>query len=389
MTKEQQIEISIYKATVSIIFFIITYKAVLSIWEFTDYLYHVSIASEFTIFNLKDNIISGNTYFIFHMMVSFLYNICKFPLGDSAGIVVGLANVVSLNIVIHYMETNENGESNLGLSKSAILLGCALMMVGPLYMPWINQEYYVGQWSPNIYHNPTSIICRPFALVCMFSLFKILKDDYKERKEYVKCSIFLAISALAKPSFLQIIIPAMVLFVILRVVITKKIEWKKWISLIAVFLPSCILILLQAFIIFYSGNTLSEGIGIEYGRMLHYFTSNIGASFFMTMAFPIFVIISNLKALVVKPYIQLIICLLFASWMEMAFLYEKGLREVDGNFAWGYMLAAFLVWVVVTKEFRENIYTYNEKKTKIIFIIGIIIFSLHLIFNNITITFGV
>ncbi len=384
--EEEQIRNSVYKVMASIVLFVITYKIVLSMWDHSDYAYHLEIAKEFSLLNLKESILSGNTYFFFHMMVSALYNIGKFSLGDSAGIVIGLANVISLNIVIYYMETSKyNGE----IQKYGAFLGFALMMVGPLYMPWINQEYYVGQWSPNVYHNPTNIICRPFALLGIFSLFRILEDDSVHSGEYIKCSIFLVLSAFAKPSFLQSIIPAMILFVILRVIVTRKIEWKKWFLLIAVYLPACVVILFQTFITFFSGNTLSEGIGIEYGRVLHYYTSNIGASFFMTLAFPIFVFVVYLQSLIKKPYIQLIICYLFASWAEMAFLYEKGPRETDANFAWAYMLATFIVWVVMTKEFKENIYAHNKKWTKLVFKIGLIIFSLHLIFNNITITFGV
>ena len=184
-------------------------------------------------------------------------------------------------------------------------------------------------------------------------------------KEYLGCGILLGLSALAKPSFLQTMIPAMCIWVILRIFIEKKIHWLKTTKLILMFVPAGLIILLQMFITFFSGNTASEGIGIEYGRVLHIYTSSIGISFLLTMAFPFFYFAMNMKKLKDKQ-IQLVMCTMLAGWAEMVFLYEKGIRETDANFTWGYMIAIFIVWVVTIREIigdycsNEKVYAENE-----------------------------
>lgn len=48
-----------------------------------------------------------------------------------------------------------------------------LCLMGPIYMPWYSERIYRGQDSPNVWHNPTQLMLRPFALLTVLLTIRI------------------------------------------------------------------------------------------------------------------------------------------------------------------------------------------------------------------------
>ena len=190
--------------------------------NYTDFPYHSQIAADFSIRNLKEEGMEGNTYFMWSMLVSRLYHWGKVSLPGACAVVTALTNVLTLNIVLEYMKKKiPNVDDNIWA-----LFGGGLMFVGPLFVPWINSNYYLGTWSPNVWHNPTNNMARPFGVISTILILEIIDAKEKVIRKHIVLAIMLGLSVIAKPSFLQGIAPAMALFVIINTIYTKKFTGK-------------------------------------------------------------------------------------------------------------------------------------------------------------------
>lgn len=346
-----------------------------------DFLYHSEIAKNFSIEKIGQEVMNGNTYFMWHALVSLLYNHGKVSLTSAAAVVTALANVLTLNFILEYM----NQKVPTMDIYFQTYLGGGILFVGPLFFPWINPSYYLGTWTPNAWHNPTNNMVRPFAVAAVILILDIIEAEEKKLYRYIILAVVLAFSVIAKPSFLQGIAPAMALYVIVEIVHTKKINWKKWLSLASTFLPAVCIIFFQLWLTFYSGNTPSEGIGIEYLRVLNRYTNNAYISLLACTLFPIFVMVVAMimqrKNFLGNSRIIFAMCYLTVSWLEMAFLYEKGNRERHANFAWGYMIAVLIVWVLCVAEFIHIMHS-DIKYKSVVINLGLILFTVHLLMGS-------
>lgn len=369
------------KSALSMILFLITYYYVLIMLEGPykrDFFYHSEVARNFSFGNIKQEVMSGNTYFMWHAFVSLLHNCGNVSLKGATAVVTASANVLTLNIILECMQRKVPSLNDCLLAY----FGGGILFVGPLFFPWINPYYYLGTWSPNAWHNPTNNMVRPFAVAAVILILDIIETEGRKFYRYVILSIVLAFSVIAKPSFLQGVAPALALYVIFEIIHTKVIKWGKWVPLALAFVPAVCIILFQLWLTFYSGNTPSEGIGIEYLRVLKYYTNNAYVSLLACMLFPVFIIVITMiiqkKSILDNSRIIFAICYLVAAWIEMAFLYERGGREKSANFAWGYMLAVFVVWFLCILEFIKIIYS-DFKYKNIVVNVGSVLFSVHLL----------
>lgn len=379
-TNQQSKEL-IIKIFFSVILFMVTYELSLTLLEtgtLRDFIYHSQVAEGFHFSNLKTEIENGNTYFMWSALVALLYRHGNLPLEEACAMITALANVVTLYIVLDYIKRKAPKIDN----TFWIYFGAGVLFIGPLYFPWINTYYYLGTWSPNTWHNPTNIMVKPFAILSVILILNILDAKETKLKDHIFLAVILTLSAIAKPSFIQGIAPALALYVMIELVSIRKLFLRKYLLLASAFVPSACIMLFQIYLIFYSGNTMSEGIGIEFLRTLNHYNINAWVAFLACTAFPLFVIITAIiiqkKNVLKNSRIVLTICYLISGWVEMAFLYEKGAREGNSNFAWGYMLAVFVAFVLSIIEFL-CIYNSNIKYIETVKKIGVILFSSHLL----------
>ena len=145
-----------------------------------------------------------------------------------------------------------------------------------------NPFYYLGQGSPNIWHNPTNIAVKGFAVLC-FGLVIYILESAKTDKEllwtYIILSVLLVLSALAKPSFFQGIVPGLGLYFIFALIAKGfKTQIKRFLLIALSFVPSACVIGFQFVCSFFIQGNIGEGngIGIEFGRVLHNWSPHLG-----------------------------------------------------------------------------------------------------------------
>ena len=345
---------------------------------------HANWALNLNRHNLFEFMASYIAYPLWHILLRVIHEFNPYSNLVAGTVATALLNSFSLWSVIYIW--NKVTNKPLSFGNIAFFSTC-LLFVGPLYIPSYNPFYYLGQGSGNIWHNPTHIAVKGFAVLSFYFIIMILDSEKSDReliKNYVILSIILTLSALAKPSFFQGIVPGLGLYFIFAL-ITKgfRQHWKRFLFLAISFVPSACIIGFQFFCSFFLHGNVGEGTGIaiEFGRVLHNWSPNLGISFILAFAFPLVVLILNFKSLIRKTIIQVTIFYEFAAWAESAFLYEVGTRELHGNWLWGSYLSMFIVWMVFLIQYCDILHNdeVSAKRKRLNLIIGLPIFFMHLV----------
>ena len=327
----------------TLLLYIATYCAVARGGELSgDFPVHTQWALSLSRDTAWDFLSHKTAYPLWHIVVKLLYKWGLNPCGAAAS-ATALFQCLAywcVGYVWSRMEKRKKCNANIWLWS------LALFFMGPVYAPACTYSYYLGQGTGNTYHNPTNIAVKGAAVLAFAICAEILSEEKGiGKRKYLALSAVLLFSALAKPSFLQGMIPGLGLYVCLTV---PGAGWKerlqKYCVMAAAFLPAAAVIFFQFFVSFF-GET-SEGIGISYGRILHNWTPNLFVSFLLAFAFPITVLLLDWKRLCRDKGIRLLCCYELCAWLESAFLYEKGAREAHGNWLWGSYISMFVVWTV-------------------------------------------
>lgn len=344
----------------AILLFLITFFIVVKQMTFPsviDYQAHARSALALTFQNYFSTFLSS-PYLMWHTLVK----ICSEILGDDkaiygAAIITGGFITATYIIVSRFMRRFGN--------NGACIMAFASCVIGPLYMPWINTNYYKGQGTPNTWHNPTNIAVKPFAALTLIYLLKIIakikKGENIQIKEMITLACFVFLGVFAKPSFAMSFIPALGIWIIISCVVEKFKNLKSYIVLCALFLPGVLLIGFQYMSFF--GESTEAGIGIDLFRAVRYHTAHPLLSTLLTIAFPLLFLILNIKKEWKRYDTQIVTINATIGWLVQSFLYETGSREKHGNFGWAYLMSLFLLYFVTMGHFWEDLRT-NTDNTK-------------------------
>ena len=260
-----------------------------------------------------------------------------------------------------------------GLSgKAALILGTIDMFIGPIYIPGISKDYYLGQFTANPWHNPTTLIVKPVALMCFF-IFCYLYNNrdsipVKKQNKLCVCLAFgLMLSAWLKPSFYQAFVPALFIFCVIDVLSTKFASFKFCVKIGFGVLPVCLLALLQ-YIISFKANR--NGIIWSPWTVWNFYSTNKGMSLLVSLAFPMIVMLFNGFKVIKNADILLSLCFLMSSVLQFICLgFTVG--GLTGDFLWAVYLSVLMLFIP-----SENI-MLQMKQHKIKFSVCSIILLLH------------
>ena len=206
-----------------------------------------------------------------------------------------------------------------------------------------------GVFSPNPYHNATSLCCRPFTLIT-FVLFIDIFDKYEEKNkwfcvEYLLYSVFLLIATLTKPSFTIVMGMMALTLMIINVVKSKFKTFKQFVQFGICHIPTIIALLFQFSDVFVQKIPEAEkGIGIAPFKAWSVLSDNIPLSILLGLTFPIVVLLCHLKQLKSeREYLYSLIYTIFGL-LTICLLYEKGWRMIHVNFQWGYIHGMFFMY---------------------------------------------
>ena len=252
----------------------------------------------------------------------------------------------------------------------------------------VNKTPYLGQGSPNIWHNPTSIAVRPIALLVFVLVSSMVIKARREDFEHgipagtaVLTGLLLILSCLAKPSFVQVFYPAIFTLMVIWLIMYRGRNLKTALQLFLVCLPSLIVMILQFVNAFYSGSGKSGGLAIKPFVVAGARTRSIPISLLLLLAFPLLMLVITAVKKSLNWSDALAWLMLFWGLVWRLLLAEKGEREWHGNFSWGFMLASYLVWYCAVRNYLRHYFSeqMTGNKRGVGFVLATLVLALHLI----------
>lgn len=336
---KQRTKVSIYAGICvlySILTFFLSYKQVNMVG--TDIFVHMDTA-----------LYGSITYPVWHFVVKKLTMIGVSSF-FSAAIITALFNGVTA-VIICYICFREQG------SFIQFLMPLAILFYGPLYIPGFNgggyNAYYLGQIFANQWHNPTNIAVRPVACsIVLLTVSLFIKDKFRIKNIHyvVLNSLLMAISIFIKPSFMQIFLPACIIFTI-YLILENSSNISKIIEMLISVLPAVVILIFQYLFFFGEG---MGGIQISFFEVLQSYSKNIFISLIISTAFPILFFVFYWKELIRDKLYCFSLLLFFVGLGEFAFFVENNYRRLSGNFGWGLQLGLFIIVFVSVNKYQDK-----------------------------------
>ena len=275
-----------------------------------------------------------------------------------------------------------------GLDKKwSDIFGVIVMFVGPLYIPIVNRRYYIGQFTANPWHNPTTFAIKPLAVGTFFLYCwiwkrhrRFLNTDRLGKKERKKenislCgfSLCLLIGAYLKPNFYQVFVPALFCFCVIDVIRSRFRSLFFCIKTGFSVMPVCAMALAQ----YLTSFTASDNkVVFRPFEVWGSFTGNMAGSLLVSIAFPVeaYLLCSVPEKKSEDPALLLSI-LVFVSGISQFILFSFEEGGGAGDFVWGVYLAVLFLFIVGC----NRVFKYIRVKKRLDWkgMIAVLLLSLH------------
>lgn len=290
--------------------------------------------------------------------VCWLFYVClPIPIEEAASLATASFNAFTAVLVIWIIDRYYGKNMKRVVFPTVITL--VSLLVGPLYLRFYNPNYYLGQGSPNIWHNPTSVAVRPFMLWVTVLTMDYWSCDKEERVSVGKrtmkkttayelgLGVLLFISTLVKPSFLMVYCPVCGIVILYRLIKRKGKGFWELVKQNLYFLPSLAVFLWQYIKIFIFGGATGSNAGIEiaFFKVARLYAPSVLFSLILKMAFPILVIVIWRKKIFKDKLFQMVFGMALMGLAITWTLAETGDRAKHGNFGWSNILASSFLWI--------------------------------------------
>ena len=232
----------------------------------------------------------------------------------------------------------------LGLAAVSLFFISMLFPPTRIYLPGIKYTY-LGVFTANPFHNATYMAARPFAVLAFFWYVRLL-DTYEkgwkgQKRDYVLFSLFLLLATMTKPSFTIVLVGAAGLIMAWRLIRDRFRSFVPAVQLGLCFVPTFIDLLYQYRGVFVPTEGEEGGVGFTLGGVWRLYCDNIPLAICLAVGFPLLVLALNYRQLKKSTLFRFSWQVYIMSFIMAFFLYEKGFRDQDFNFSWGYMYGIF------------------------------------------------
>ncbi len=247
-------------------------------------------------------------------------------------------------------------------SDLAIILALLLNIVMPCYISGLSDGRYMGMHASSIWHNSTYLMMKWLGLWTILVYMEIEKNISKKLtfKSYLFFTLILTITTAAKPNFFLAVTPAMFIFLVADL-IRKKAPFGRLAMFGSAVIPSFAVMLLQNRALFKAGAG-GNGIMIAPGRAMSAHTGYLLIVSILSIAFPLMVLLLHIKDLFKNRYLLFAWLCAGFGYMEYFLFSEKGTRDMDANFSWGYAFTIILIFGISLIMWMDDIRNIRNDK---------------------------
>lgn len=304
---------------------------------------------------------------MWHVLVSILLHL-GLPLSVASPLITALCKLAAFAL-IHLLYRRWLKDFPLW---SVTLLSLIAAVVSSLCWPPYNPTVYLGAGTPNTWHSCTQMIAIVWMLLCvpyvahLYDRFEQLKPSMGAKarlswKEILLLTFLLLCSLAAKPTFMQVFLPAACLFFLVQWIRNPR-NSRYFLQVLAGVMPAILLMILQY--MYYFGIIVpSQGdmvLEISLGKV-----RQTAVMVILMQAFPMYALLITRRQPKNTLY-WLTLVMNLVGIVEFLILGENGRRAADGNFGWGLMAAVLMLWVIALPRFvqahREDVQPTGLRK---------------------------
>lgn len=275
----------------------------------------------------------------------------------------------------------------------AITWGLSFAMLFVISLPswdfFRSQHFYLGQLTPNVWHNSTTIFVMPFAMLLFFKSYELLFSDdvYHNKNLLTHITLLIVINALIKPSFLFTLLPSV--FIIFCYGKFSNATDRKTSQLLP-YLFGIIFIAAEYYVIYklnyassvaerVSGDDGKASIILAPFEVWRHFSENTLITTIASLFFPLLYLSLSKGNPLKNKLVQFAsanFIIGLGTWILFA---EDGVRKFHANFIWQVVITTYLLFFSLLLNFINDIKLNKVSRNKQL-IIGSA-FALHFIWG--------
>lgn len=356
-----------------------------------DYKLHMNLAFEIEREFSLDKLIhqqysSPLPHFAYHLQVAALHSVLPVLTEGGAAAFPVVVSQVMMGLICFHLVKKQLPESDC---KTLILSGfiaASLLLVDPIIIiPWGHPgAFYSGYIPVNIYHNPTTNVLKPWAIICSLIALPVISGNHTSQLRALWNAAFAVlvttIVTLTKPNYIICFLPIFIFVMIYKLLKNRRLDNALlWAGLI---IPPMVLLSLQ-----YSTTYVNGTSNVNFGlftaiRAQGVEDYQIVPKLLASIAFPVFVYVVYPRARR-DMYLNLSWAIFFLGLLFTYGVFETGKRLGHGNFIWSGQLTLMGVFLastlVVLREHRDLLVSGKWGILPRTFFVTSLVFGLHLV----------
>lgn len=338
-------------------------------------------------------------YPVWHLCVQGSIVFLKMPVNEAACWVSGLFCVFGYFVTFFIIDKLATKLSGRDAGVMAAGISAILSLVMPLYVPWFNTWHYEGQFSINPFFNPTHMAVKPIGLLVFAYAIDLIRQyqgmdtifctsKRAQKLLFPMFSVMLLFSTFTKPTFMYMLLPAGVCYLLVDMVIAlwrKDGSWKKVWSFMwrigCAAIPAVLYLIFQYSAFYLWGGTNEDAKVAIYPLLTawHLYSPNVPTSILISMLFPIWMGITNPTYFIKSVEGRLAAIGYAVGTMEFSLFVETGNKLGHLNFSWPMMAGMLLIWVICAAKLVElSCNAKPGKWTNIKIVVGWLFLGIHL-----------
>lgn len=289
-------------------------------------------------------------------------------------ILLAFATTLRFGLVQTYIQKLELCSNSL--SKNywlSVISGLSLIFIFaiPIATLVVRGWMYLGNFTPNVWHNSTTIFLFPFAILLYYNSYKQF-DSYSPRRD-ITIFILILLNLYIKPSFFFAFACAYPLIMLYQYRFSKTF-WRAMLPLVG----GVVALALISWVLYNPNNETGSGITLSWFTFYKAYNPLLALPFalILSILFPILYIVYNRKKLKYNLMFWYTALLFLISFLIFAFISESGPRSWDGNLYWQIVPSVWLLFAFTFISLLKDIKREGMiRKNKLL----LLIYSLHIV----------
>ncbi|WP_167044873.1 hypothetical protein [Salinibacterium sp. ZJ454] len=260
-------------------------------------------------------------------------------------------------------------------------IGVFSVLAMPILNPAMPKMVYLGQITPNVWHNSTNILALPFAIIAALAAIALIRKPEWRTAATFGGLIFL--SVLTKPNYALALLPVVGIALIVKLVRARS-RWRDAFGYCAVaFVPVAVLLVVQYFLVFSSSGVRDARLVFAPFEVWQVFSANIPLSLVLSFGGAVLThfalpVERRRSTAVVLSWLVVVVAVL-----EAAMLAERvvgGAISTDGNWFWGAYTATFILLIVLIANLARSLHEARPTKRRVpVVVLALVALVLHVV----------